>query len=547
MNTSCVIPLPSENPLPCPYFLPKYPSPISGVISILKHHMEQFAQLMTELNMAKKSDDKVQYTLQYLKNAPKTDIPWSCQLLWGYSLPKTLTHSQLLLFTAHYTNTPEWLIHASYSYSQNMAETCAFIIPNNPQKSTLSLNDVMILIQSITAEHEPQIAVYNLWNQLNTPSILLVNHLLLGRLKSPISSKELLSALALWKQLDLFDISVHFYHQLNKKPIDFNMVNANIQTLNSPPKPTPFRPITPITPDKIATVCRDPFNHVYEWAWNGIRTQLIVQKQHLWLWSLDQELLNNSFPNVCANSLNLPKGCCLEGIILQHKSDKTYVFVAYDLLELAFTPITNKPFEVRRSHLEQLFETHIINNPIITLSPLMTFHHDQDLFTAMRSSPPHHTNGVMIKHKKSTYLPTADMDWLCLKRPLLRLYAVLLYVKKNRDSSQETGLTFGVKNQDEWVTIATINGHLPESEQKEIQQFVRLNTLERFGPVRKIKEKLVFEIGFESVHLSKRHKSGFTIHNPVILGWMKDKTPEEADLFDTLSERHLRMNQEPSA
>lgn len=532
-------------PMPCQYLWQKTTSPLPGVIPILNSHMEQFAQLMTELYMVKKSEDKVQSIIQYLKNAPLSDIPWTFHLLWGYSFPKTLTQSQLVLFTAHYTNTPEWLIHASYSFSQNMAETCALIIPTPSLKTTLTLHEVMTKVQSISSEYDPQIAVYNLWNQLNTASILLVNHILLGRLKSPISPKELLSALAHWKQIDLFDTSVCIYHQLKKKPLNFKITRVN--ALNSTPKPVPFKPITSITPDIADTLGRDPFNHVFEWDWEGIRTQLIVQNHNIWLWSFHQELLNYSFPSICENNLNLPNGCCLEGIIIQHKSDKTYLFVAYDLLEIAFTPMTTKPFEVRRLHLEQLFDTQIINNPIITISPIMTFHHDHDLYTAMRSSPPHHTNGIIIKHKKSAYLPQAGMDWLSLKRPLLRLYAVLLYVKKNRDNVEEIALTFGVKNRDEWVTIATINGSLSASEQKEIHQFVRLNTLERFGPVRKIKEKLVFEIGFESVHVSKRHKSGFIIHKPVILGWMKDKTPEETDHLDTLYALHLRMNDETSA
>jgi DNA ligase-1 len=301
-----------------------------------------------------------------------------------------------------------------------------------------------------------------------------------------------------------------------------------------------------------------------EWKWDGIRGQLIKRSGQLFVWSRGEELMTEKFPEYQALKEKLPDGTVLDGEIiglrapaaleftplpfaaLQTRIGRKNVtkkqltevpagFIAYDLLEYEGTDWRTRPMHERRAMLEKLVgET---GHPMLQLSPVIEFAGWDHLKELRGKSREMGSEGIMLKKKDSPYqVGRRRGDWWKWKIDPLVIDAVMVYAQKGhgRRSNLYTDYTFAVKDGDKLVTFTKAYSGLTDKELAEIDAYVKRNSLEKFGPVRTVKPELVFEIGFEGIAASGRHKSGVALRFPRILRWRKDKRPDEINTLEDL-------------
>jgi DNA ligase-1 len=296
-----------------------------------------------------------------------------------------------------------------------------------------------------------------------------------------------------------------------------------------------------------------------EYKWDGIRGQFIKRKGEIFIWSRGEELITTQFPEIHDELSQWQGDFVLDGEILVVQNGEVCNFselqkrlnrksvtkkmmeelpvhvFAYDLLEWNNEDWRNKNMEERRKKLENLFEVNSTYR--LQLPPLISFLDWAELANIREKSRDINSEGLMLKRKLSPYHTGRKKgDWWKWKIDPLTIDAVLIYAQKGsgRRSAYYTDYTFAVKSGDKLVTIAKAYSGLTDKEIQEVSRFVNKNALEKFGPVRTVKPELVFEIAFEGIAFSSRHKSGVALRFPRILRWRKDKTVNEIDNIEEI-------------
>ncbi|MGJ4803218.1 cisplatin damage response ATP-dependent DNA ligase [Luteimonas sp. SDU82] len=298
-----------------------------------------------------------------------------------------------------------------------------------------------------------------------------------------------------------------------------------------------------------------------EWKWDGIRLQLIRRGGEVALWSRGEERLDGRFPEIEHAAMALPRDCVLDGELLAWRPDEddplpftalqtriqrrkpgaktladTPVRVqVYDLLELDGEDWRQRPQQARRAALDALLAAH--RDPRIVASPLVEAV-DWPAAAALREQArARGVEGLMLKRRDAPYQSGRKRgDWWKWKIDPLSIDAVLIYAQSGhgRRSTLYTDYTFGLWDGDTLVPVAKAYSGLDDAQILRLDRWIRGNTLERFGPVRSVPGVHVFELGFEAVNRSTRHKSGIAVRFPRILRWRHDKPAAEADRLDTL-------------
>jgi len=284
-----------------------------------------------------------------------------------------------------------------------------------------------------------------------------------------------------------------------------------------------------------------------------------VRRGQLFIWSRGEELVTDKFPELHALRSLLPDGTVIDGEILCFEKDRPLPFnvlqtrigrknvtkkilqeapvvlMCYDVLEYDGKDLRTETQETRRSQLEDIVKK--INLPVMRLSSLIDFNSWDELRDLHKESRARGAEGFMIKRKAATYqVGRKKGDWWKWKVDPLSVDAVLVYAQKGsgRRSELYTDYTFAVWDGDKLIPFAKAYSGLTDQEIKEVDRFIRQNTLEKFGPVRTVKPELVFEIGFEGINKSTRHKSGIAVRFPRMLRFRKDKPASEADTLENL-------------
>jgi DNA ligase-1 len=210
-------------------------------------------------------------------------------------------------------------------------------------------------------------------------------------------------------------------------------------------------------------------------------------------------------------------------------------FIAYDLLEYEGQDWRNRSLQERRAQLEAIVRS--VDHPLLQLSPVIPFDNWEQLTAIRQLSREVGSEGIMLKRKSAVYqVGRKRGDWWKWKIDPLVIDAVMVYAQKGhgRRSNLYTDYTFAVRAGDQLVTFTKAYSGLTDKELAEVDAFVRKNSLEKFGPVRTVRPELVFEIAFEGIAASARHKSGVALRFPRINRWRKDKTPAEIDTLENL-------------
>jgi len=296
-----------------------------------------------------------------------------------------------------------------------------------------------------------------------------------------------------------------------------------------------------------------------EWKWDGIRGQLIKRQSEVFLWSRGEELINEQFPELIAAAQKyLPDGTVLDGEILAYKDGAPMsfaslqqrlgrkrvgkdmldnvpaAFMLYDLLEYHGVDLRDMELATRRQQLEVLAGRLSVSN--FPLSPLFKFDEWNEIASAKLKARDQYAEGFMLKRKSSVYQAGRRRgDWWKWKLDPMTLDLVLLYAQAGhgRRSNLYTDYTFGIWSENNLVPLAKAYSGLTDAEIYEVDRWIKSHTLERFGPVRKVPAELVFEVGFEGIAPSKRHRSGLALRFPRILRWRRDKLVADADSLET--------------
>lgn len=516
--------------------------------------MKHFAELISSLESSNKTTAKVDAMVHYLRTAPENDKLWFLALFTGKRPKRPVNTNYLRQWALEIIQLPEWLFLESYSSVGDLGETISLILPppeNDIEKSLSQWMDELAELGS-KSEEEKKAYVTESWNGLNYTERFIFNKLIGGSFRIGVSKKLLITALSKYSEIDSSQLMHSIMGKWDINEINFEDLIAGININPDNSKPYPFCLAYPL--EKETQDLGDPAEWQAEYKWDGIRGQLIRRNNEVFIWSRGEELVTPQFPEIAADLEKMSGNFVLDGEILAVTEEGVLNFnelqkrlnrktisakmlreipvqvFAYDILELNDEDLRSKPLSYRRKILEELINTYAPEN--ISLSDIVTFNEWIDLVEVRDNSRQNNSEGLMLKHKDSLYHSGRKKgDWWKWKVDPLTIDAVLIYAQKGsgRRSGYYTDYTFAVKKEDQLVTVAKAYSGLTDKEIMEVSRFVTKNSLEKFGPVRTVKPELVFEIAFEGIGLSNRHKSGVALRFPRIVRWRRDKKADEID------------------
>lgn len=519
--------------------------------------MKNFSQLFSALETSNKTNDKISALVNYFQKADEKDKLWVLALFTGKRPKKPINTNFLKEWAMQLAKIPEWLFLESYSNVGDLGETISLILPPPTTKIEKSLSQWMeeiIQLKNKTDEEKKDFVIQS-WNGLDVQERLIFNKLIGGSFRIGVSHKLFVNALAKYSGIDVNVLmhSIMGKWQMEDTSFENLIQGTNINADNS--KPYPF--CLAYALEGSLEDLGDAKDWLAEYKWDGIRGLIIKRNDEVFIWSRGEELVTDQFPELYGEVKNWEGNFVLDGEILAIKDQKVLNFnelqkrlnrktltkkmleeipvgfFVYDCLEHNNIDLRNESLEYRRSILESIIE----ENSIIQLSEKISFADWQDLHQIREESRDRNAEGLMLKNKNSIYHSGRKKgDWWKWKVDPLTIDAVMIYAQKGsgRRSAYYTDYTFAIRKDDQLVTVAKAYSGLTDKEIVEINKFIRNNSLEKFGPVRTVKPELVFEIAFEGICLSNRHKSGVALRFPRILRWRKDKTVEEIDTIETV-------------
>ena len=522
--------------------------------------MENFAAFIHELEISNKTNDKIDAIVRYLDIAPEDDKLWLIALFTGKRPRRGINTKLLKEWAIELANIPEWLFVESYHTVGDLGETISLILPkptHHIKKSiTAWINELGALSKKTDAEKKAY--VLEAWGGLDVQERLIFNKLIGGGFRVGVSYKLLVNAIAKQTGITSSKLMHSLMGQWNPTETDYQSLITGADMDTNISQPYPFCLAYPL--EQEVALIGEPGDWQAEWKWDGIRGQIIKRKDELFIWSRGEELITNQFPELEKLVNLLPNGCVIDGEILavedgkvlsfnslqkrlnrktvsKKQLDETPIgFYCYDLVEYDYTDCREKPLAERRQLLEQLIHQ-LEDSGTIFLSPVVTFESWEELAITRERSRENNSEGLMLKKLSSLYHTGRKRgDWWKWKIEPYTIDTVMIYAQKGagRRSNFYTDYTFAVKDGDKLVTIAKAYSGLTDKEIREVDNFVKRNAIEKFGPVRTVKPELVFELAFEGIAESGRHKAGIALRFPRIKRWRKDKKAADINTIEDL-------------
>lgn len=527
--------------------------------------MLRFTQLYDDLDATTRTNEKVAALVRYFREAPPEDAIWALYFFSGRRLPRVVSSPLLRQWAAEVAGYPLWLLDECYEAVGDQSETLALILhePHVVTPPTLAnfIQERIVPMKKWHEERRRQV-VEQSWKELGSRQRFLFHKLMGGSFRVGVAKTLVVRALA---QVAGISPSVMAYRVMGDwQPTKeaFNRLMQPESSADTSPdsisRPYPFFLASPLT-DQLSDL-GDVHDWQVEWKWDGIRAQLIRRKDEILFWSRGEELITDRFPEIVrAADVAMPEGTVLDGELLAWMDDHPLpfgqlqrrigrkkvtprimnevpiVFLAYDILEWNGEDLRAKPLDQRRIMLEAWRQQH--SRDRLKLSPMLPAQSWQDVEHWHAQARQHQTEGLMLKRKSSAYgVSRTRGDWWKWKIDPFHIDAVLVYAQSGsgKRASLFTDYTFAVWHEGELVPVAKAYSGLNNEEIKQVDQFIRSNTLERFGPVRVVKPELVFELAFEGIQASTRHKSGVAVRFPRMARWRTDKKPEQADTLEAL-------------
>ena len=521
--------------------------------------MKDFSNLISAIEITNKTNAKIEALVHYFKHAPDKDKLWLIALFTGKRPSRPVKSNLMKSWVMEITQLPEWLFLESYSSVGDLGETIALLLPNPKNEIEKPLHiwiDELIKLKPKTDEEKKEY-VLKAWNGLKAQERLIFNKLIGGSFRIGVSKKTLVNALSKLSGIDANQLMHSIIGNWTPNTISFNdLLNGeHINYDNS--KPYPF--CLAYALEKELQDLGDENDWQVEYKWDGIRGQIIKRKEEVFIWSRGEELVTEQFPELVEAIAQIQGSFVIDGEILAIKDSAVLLFndlqkrlnrknvtkklledipvglYIYDILELDNVDLRTFSMQERRAKLEKLFQSN--NSDVLKLSEVIDFKNWSELDELRNAARSFNSEGLMLKKKSSIYhVGRKKGDWWKWKVDPLTIDAVMIYAQKGsgRRSSKYTDYTFAVKNQDKLVTVAKAYSGLTDKEITEISRWVNKNAIEKFGPVKTVKPSLVFEISFEGIAYSKRHKSGVALRFPRIKRWRKDKSVNDINTIESV-------------
>lgn len=521
--------------------------------------MKLFAELYINLDSTNKTNEKVAFLTHFFQNASDEDKLAAIAILSGRRPKRWVNSTQLRTLAAQKAGIPLWLFEECYSTVGDLSETIALLCASKKSSWKLSLYETLKLLSEGLSQDEKikENQILEAWAKMDRTECLIFNKLSSGGFRMGVSQKLMTKALHQTTQIPEDTIAERLIGTWDINNTTYQSLIIHGQGSETLSRPYPFclAHALEAKPETLGS----PTDWQVEWKWDGIRAQIVCRNGKVFIWSRGEEIINDQFPElqmislagqnmvldgeiVALNEIGIPSFSKLQNRLGRKNPSKKWTnevpvkFIAFDLLELSGIDLRNQPLLQRMKILQTLFENlKELDSYIYKVPPKVSTWEE---ITSLRNmAREHHAEGIMLKHTDSTYQSGRKKGvWWKWKLDPYTVDAVMLYAQSGhgRRSTLFTDYTFGIWHEGQLLPFTKAYSGLTDKEFEEISAFVRINTIQKFGPVRQVKPELVFEIGFEGIRKSNRHKSGVALRFPRMIRWRRDKTPNEASTLTDL-------------
>lgn len=525
--------------------------------------MRAFSEVFTQIDQTTSTNEKIDALVDYFKTAEPKDAIWCVALLTGKRPRRTVKSGELREWCIELSGIPGWLVEESYHIVGDLAETITLLLPENDDVNDYMLHEVihsLIALQDRTDE-ERKAYILSMWQILTQEQLFVFNKLITGSFRVGVSEKIVIKALAKAFGIDENIVAHRLIGTWDPGTASLIDLLTTAGIADDISKPYPFYLAYALEGQV------EELGNVDEWQierkYDGIRGQIIIRKGELFVWSRGEDLMTEKFVEFSVLPGLIPDGTVIDGEIIPVKDEQLMPFhvmqtrigrkklskkfleeaplvmICYDLLEYKGEDIREKTMTERRALLEELVNEAKQQMELapLMMSPLVTVDNWEQVVEERMKARELGCEGLMLKRKDSVYKTGRRRgDWWKWKVDPLSIDGVLLYAQRGhgRRANLYTDFTFAVWSGEELVPFAKAYSGLTDKELVEVDNWIKKNTLDKFGPVRSVTPKLVFEIAFEGINPSPRHKSGIALRFPRILRWRKDKAVTEANTKEDL-------------
>lgn len=468
--------------------------------------MLKFSTLLIRMDQVADSSNKMKLLKHYLQTADDSDFYHTIKLFTQGFSGKSVSKERLYRYAQEFSGLPEWLIHESVSVAGDDIEGLSLLLPHShSEERELPLTDVLKQIRTIKSLDMPLLKeqLFALWKKLHPDCRYITNKLLTGRFRSPLPVFQLALVLS-----DLTTFSPLWHLVMLLENADDNRFHKS-HIFTSPPSPElwkvyPF-PVTKSFHGDHADKTRTS-EFFYRPLYDGIRCHLIKRQDKIRIWSEHGELLNDK-SGLDFSALSM---WSFNGVLEANLKDGySNPIMITDVLESDGNDISQ--------------QTRIHKNAVLSTISRSKFPDKSVQFSEWKRIPESeiHMSGLIEKGAIGLFAEhqTCSNQSFVVKPQRHKIKTVLLYAQK--ENQQSYILTVGLSDGFQWFPVAKVTDGLSDSELTELDQYIRKNTIEKFGPVRTVKPEIVFEISYERVSFSKRHKSGLILHSPKLERWLK--------------------------
>jgi DNA ligase 1 len=528
--------------------------------------VRRFARLFTAIDETNRTNEKVDAMVDYFREADPADAAWAVYFLGGGRPKRLIAIRRLAAWAMQESGVPDWLFEESYDSVGDLAETISLLLPEthgeslSPAQRGEPLHVVIeqrVLALAKLSEDGQREIVRQTWSDFGGVERFVFNKLITGAWRVGVSNQLVVRALARATGVDEGVIAHRMSGHWEPKAASFLALSAAETGDADLSRPYPFYLAYPL--ESSLEALGVPEEWQAEWKWDGIRSQLIRRQSKTFIWTRGEELVTERFPEIAAAAEFLPDGTVLDGEIMPWKEGQPLPFaqlqrrigrkilgpkilaevpvvqVVYDLLELEGKDVRDQTLSWRRERIAEVLER--ARAAQFVPSPLIALNSWDDARTAYGRSREMSAEGLMLKRREAPYgVGRRKGGWWKWKVEPYSVDAVMIYAQpgSGRRASLHTDYTFAVWDDGRLVPFAKAYSGLTDAEIRELDAWIRRNTVEKFGPVRHVKPEKVFELGFEGIQKSPRHKSGIAVRFPRILKWRIDKKAEDADTLATL-------------
>ncbi|HEY6909113.1 MAG TPA: ATP-dependent DNA ligase [Myxococcales bacterium] len=526
--------------------------------------MRRFAELYEALDSTTSTNAKVSAMQAYFAAAPPADAAWALFFLTGGRLKRLIAPRLLAQWGCERAQVPGWLFEECFGAAGDLAETIALLLDtaragqsaSGADPALAQLIEGRLLPLREADEATKREAVLALWDGLGRREIFLLDKLLTGELRVGVSGTLAIRALSQHAGLPPATVAHRLMGAWQPSAEAFAALVAPEDSAADESRPYPFFLATQLEEEPESLGERALW--LAEWKWDGIRAQVVRRAGGAFLWSRGEELITDRFPDLSSVWAALPEGTVLDGevlafaegapmpfSVLQRRigrqklspailSEAPAAFMAYDVLESGGRDLRAEPLRERRAVLEKLV---LGRSERLALSPEVTAPSWAALRQLREESRSRGVEGLMLKRWDSPYRHGRPRgEWWKWKVSPYSIDAVLVYAQPGhgRRATLFTDLTFALWDEGALVPVAKAYSGLTDEEIDRLDRWIREHTLERFGPVRAVEPVHVFELHFEGIAASTRHRSGVAVRFPRISRWRTDKTAQQADTLANL-------------